>query len=99
MLVPFHYRSYPKGATAQEIIPNTKAEQVRGKGESPSLSSFAASHGVLERAKGSVVFQRYCHVYRHGELEHLIGLLEPRVVRIVDSYYDTGNWCVVIEKL
>ena len=38
------------------------------------------------------VFQRYCHVYREGELESLFDHLAAwcRVDRV---YYDCGNWC------
>eukprot|EP00041_Stephanoeca_diplocostata_P023780 m.591639 g.591639 ORF g.591639 m.591639 type:complete len:656 (-) comp22382_c0_seq2:387-2354(-) len=43
------------------------------------------------------VYQRYCHVYRKGELEYLATML--RGVETVHSYYDTGNWAVVLQKI
>lgn len=42
-------------------------------------------------------FHRYYHVFRQGELEALCETL-PNVL-IKDSYYDQGNWCVLLEKL
>ena len=44
-----------------------------------------------------LVFQRYCHVYEKGELEALAGELGT-AVRVVDSWYDTGNWALVLER-
>lgn len=57
-------------------------------------------HGVrldgVAGAGGSVVYQRYCHVYVEGELEGLIDRVEG--LRLVESYYDRSNWCVVAER-
>lgn len=57
-------------------------------------------HGVrldgVAGAGGSVVYQRYCHVYVEGELEGLIERVEG--LRLVESYYDRSNWCVVAER-
>eukprot|EP00516_Mucochytrium_quahogii_P006195 CAMPEP_0203760512 /NCGR_PEP_ID=MMETSP0098-20131031/13781_1 /ASSEMBLY_ACC=CAM_ASM_000208 /TAXON_ID=96639 /ORGANISM=" , Strain NY0313808BC1" /LENGTH=407 /DNA_ID=CAMNT_0050654095 /DNA_START=154 /DNA_END=1377 /DNA_ORIENTATION=+ len=54
------------------------------------------SHAREDSSKNAFVFQRYCHVYVKGELEGLFACLDDCVV--VDSYYDCGNWCVVVEK-
>jgi hypothetical protein len=35
-------------------------------------AEVAAAGGVVDTARGVVVFQRYCHVYRRGELEELL---------------------------
>ena len=42
------------------------------------------------------VLQRYCHVYREGELIELIGAVGGCTVE--EEYYDTGNWCVSLVK-
>lgn len=42
------------------------------------------------------VLQRYCHVYEKGELEAL--WMTFKGIRVVESYYDASNWCVVVEK-
>ena len=52
----------------------------------------------VRKAQGKgLVFQRYCHVYKKGELEGLAARL-GKGVSVVESYYDTGNWCMVLEK-
>lgn len=62
---------------------------------------YIPDHATLDREKNALVLQRYCHVYRHGELEDLI--LEaaggPTFVTIELAYYDQGNWAVAITKL
>ncbi|CAM9611205.1 unnamed protein product [Discosporangium mesarthrocarpum] len=71
---------------------------------SPLRSSPVPTHGVRVEGPGrggkggSVVYQRYCHVYTEGELELLVrnscvGL------QVVKSYYDRSNWCVVAKKV
>ncbi|XP_040832817.1 alkylated DNA repair protein alkB homolog 8 [Ochotona curzoniae] len=43
------------------------------------------------------VFHRYYHVFCEGELEATCRTL--RNVSILQSYYDQGNWCVILKKL
>ncbi|XP_060065230.1 alkylated DNA repair protein alkB homolog 8-like [Ylistrum balloti] len=47
--------------------------------------------------RGDSVFHRYYHVFRQGELEALCQRLENCQVR--ESYYDQGNWAVILQKL
>uniref|UniRef100_A0A8C4RMJ1 tRNA (carboxymethyluridine(34)-5-O)-methyltransferase n=1 Tax=Erpetoichthys calabaricus TaxID=27687 RepID=A0A8C4RMJ1_ERPCA len=47
--------------------------------------------------QSSAVFHRYYHVFSKGELEELCTKIE--CVQILSSYYDQGNWCVIIGKL
>ncbi|XP_072332860.1 tRNA (carboxymethyluridine(34)-5-O)-methyltransferase ALKBH8 isoform X1 [Scyliorhinus torazame] len=42
------------------------------------------------------VFHRYYHVFSDGELENVCRSISN--IRILQSYYDQGNWCVIIEK-
>merc|ERR1719416_106811 len=42
------------------------------------------------------VQQRYCHVYREGELLEL--LADVPELEVVESYFDTGNWCAVARR-
>lgn len=46
--------------------------------------------------KGSLVYQRYCHVYREGELEDLCSGIPGACVE--ESGWDKGNWFVKIRK-
>lgn len=43
-----------------------------------------------------VVFYRYYHVFKRGELEELIG--EQTELQILNCTYDSANWCVVVQK-
>jgi alkylated DNA repair protein alkB family protein 8 len=48
----------------------------------------------------SKTFLRFYHVFKEGELENLIlgsSVLSEKVT-IQESYYDQGNWCVVLTK-
>ncbi|CAB1097104.1 unnamed protein product [Ectocarpus sp. CCAP 1310/34] len=60
----------------------------------------APRHGVrvdgVAGTAGSVVYQRYCHVYAEGELEGLVERVDG--LRLVENYYDRSNWCVVAER-
>eukprot|EP00752_Nemacystus_decipiens_P003805 g3501.t1 len=74
-----------------------------GGAESTSSAPTPAAprHGVRVDATdgsgaGSVVYQRYCHVYAEGELEGLVERVEG--LKLVESYYDRSNWCVVAER-
>uniref|UniRef100_A0A4W4FIU1 tRNA (carboxymethyluridine(34)-5-O)-methyltransferase n=1 Tax=Electrophorus electricus TaxID=8005 RepID=A0A4W4FIU1_ELEEL len=54
--------------------------------------------GALDKAASQhLVFHRYYHVFQEGELEKLCCLVKG--VKVLDSYYDQGNWCVVLEKI
>ncbi|XP_070283033.1 tRNA (carboxymethyluridine(34)-5-O)-methyltransferase ALKBH8 isoform X1 [Myotis yumanensis] len=43
------------------------------------------------------VFHRYYHVFCEGELEAACQTLNN--VSILQSYYDQGNWCVILQKV
>lgn len=42
------------------------------------------------------VLQRYCHVYREGELVELLGQVSE--FEVVDTWFDSGNWCAVSRR-
>jgi SAM-dependent methyltransferase len=52
-------------------------------------------HVVEER--GLLTYQRYCHVYRKGELDDLCRSIPG--CRIVDQGYDRSNWFVELERV
>ena len=77
-----------------------KNEEEEGVAKEPATRTFAASHGAVDESKNAMVFQRYCHVYREGELPALFApLVESKQVEIRETYWDTGNWAVVAKKL
>lgn len=48
-------------------------------------------------SKDTSVYLRYYHVFDEGELEKLCNLIED--IKILSSYYDQGNWCVIMQKI
>ena len=60
-----------------------------GQNETKNSEQKTSSDGVP-------TFYRYYHVFQEGELEKLCGMAKG--VRIISSYYDQGNWCVILEK-
>jgi alkylated DNA repair protein alkB family protein 8 len=48
--------------------------------------------GSLEQA----VMDRYCHVYRQGELEQLLAQVPE--LDVEEIYFDTGNWCAISRR-
>ncbi len=51
---------------------------------------------VEEDEKGALVYKRYCHVYRRGEIEDICSYIPGALV--VGTSWDKGNWVVEIEK-
>lgn len=43
-----------------------------------------------------MVFQRYCHVYKQGEVEELF--LQFPNTKVLSSWFEASNWCVIVEK-
>lgn len=51
---------------------------------------------VIEK-EGNLIFQRYCHVYKKGELEALCACVPG--CKLIESGWDKGNWFVELEKI
>ena len=101
VFVPFHQRvtvakgaAVPDADAASEGQPS--ADMKRPREESEGASSTANLAAKFDTEKRAVVHQRYCHVYAEGELRSLVESVAGTAV--LDEYYDTGNWCVVVEK-
>ena len=47
---------------------------------------------------GSMTHHRYYHVFREGEIDHIIEKYVENL-HIISSYYDHANWCIVAEKV
>eukprot|EP00967_Tisochrysis_lutea_P123020 scaffold204181_cov37-Tisochrysis_lutea.AAC.1 len=80
-------------ASRDVLVPFHQRDQTPHR--NPELENAAG--GVYDASKRATVFQRYCHVYKDGELRELLEAVGGSA--IVEEYYDTGNWCAVIEKL
>ncbi|NWI25911.1 ALKB8 protein, partial [Sula dactylatra] len=77
------------------LVPWHLKSGTKKKGESVESVLFPAVS--KESQELSPVFHRYYHVFCEGELEAACRSLD--CVRVQKSYYDQGNWCVVLEKL
>ena len=53
--------------------------------------------GRVDRAKRTVVFKRFYHLFDEGELDSLIQQVPG--VCITDSFYDKSNWCVIYQRI
>jgi alkylated DNA repair protein alkB family protein 8 len=59
------------------------------------MYSEAYTNADFDEKKGLVVFQRYCHLYRHGEMEEIIQQVSG--AKLVESGYESGNHFVILE--
>lgn len=61
-------------------------------------SAQALANGLAKKddKKGTVVYNRYYHVFAEGELERLVSGIDNAM--IVDKFYDKSNWCIVLQK-
>ena len=94
VLVPFHKRPVREaGGKKTDGTPKgpkgPKGPKEPDAGGSETVRSRDAGGGE----EGAKVYQRYCHVYREGELPALFERLKGWV-RVDRTYYDCGNWCV-----
>jgi len=49
-----------------------------------------------EKSSTAAVVQRFCHMFKQGELEQLVGLAGD--AQVEESYYDESNWAVVLRR-
>ena len=61
--------------------------------------AFSASDSEdSAEAGGSLTHHRYYHVFREGEIDHIIEKYVENL-HIISSYYDHANWCIIAEKV
>jgi hypothetical protein len=55
----------------------------------------------MDPSKDTVVYKRYYHLFREGELESLVNSLSEKgwELEIVEGFYERDNWFVVIKVL
>eukprot|EP00560_Eucampia_antarctica_P000371 CAMPEP_0197841284 /NCGR_PEP_ID=MMETSP1437-20131217/46085_1 /TAXON_ID=49252 ORGANISM="Eucampia antarctica, Strain CCMP1452" /NCGR_SAMPLE_ID=MMETSP1437 /ASSEMBLY_ACC=CAM_ASM_001096 /LENGTH=365 /DNA_ID=CAMNT_0043451009 /DNA_START=38 /DNA_END=1135 /DNA_ORIENTATION=+ len=62
------------------------------------IYSEAYDGAEYDESKGLVVFQRYCHLYRKGELESLVAQLSDRL-ELITSGFETGNYFMILRVI
>ena len=85
LFVAWHYSNSATKKSKNEIIVQEEFNATK----SQSVDSDAK-----EQEK---VFLRFYHVFENKELEELLNQIPN--IRVVDSFYEQGNWCAVFEKI
>ena len=98
VLVPFHKRAETVGKKKKEKTLSEDAEDGDRDQDQDAKVSEGEDQKVSPEDGAARVFQRYCHVYKEGELESLFDHLREwcRVDRV---YYDCGNWCAEVTRV
>ena len=86
--VPWHLPFHRAEAAMQVLKANQQADQ--------QADPAAAGSIRIDNKKNSVVFSRYYHVYEQFELDRLVEKVPG--AKVLDSFYDKDNWCVVMGK-
>ncbi|KAK4352443.1 hypothetical protein RND71_027961 [Anisodus tanguticus] len=75
-----------------EVMNSISLDEVSG------ASTVALASGLAKKddKRGSVVYNRYYHVFSEGELERLVSDMDNAI--LVDRFYDKSNWCIILEK-
>lgn len=67
-------------------------------GELETVESAPSSTPSAESKKSEpIVVQRYCHMFKEGEVEQLVAMAGNAEVE--DHYYDESNWAVVLRRV
>jgi len=59
-------------------------------------TEFQRSDCLVPWLKPTEKYLRYYHVFVKNELENLLKPISN--IKIIDSYNDDGNWCVIFQK-
>lgn len=59
--------------------------------------ALVAKHAKKNAEKKWVVYQRYCHVYRAGELEELVRQVPG--LQVLACEYSRSNWCLKVARV
>ncbi len=70
---------------------------LRNKGSSKENCCLANGDGKDSNGQqNEEVFYRFYHVFHEGELESLCEQVAD--TKVIHSYYDKGNWCIIFVK-
>ena len=112
VLVPWHLKKDKKatGGTGDKEDEEGKEEKVertfkrprvekdRERGATRTAATSAAATTKQDTdATPHKIYQRYCHVYREGDLEKLVNACEH--LEVVRTYFDCSNWAIVCKKI
>lgn len=83
--IPIHINRTP--FKNQDLLVPFKLKKLPKKANEPLNTDDLSEHQNL----------RYYHVFKRNELDSMINKIAN--IKIIDSYYDKGNWCVIIRKV
>jgi alkylated DNA repair dioxygenase AlkB/ubiquinone/menaquinone biosynthesis C-methylase UbiE len=96
-----HKEKTANGHEDQETDKDTKTgtNALGGGAQSKSMAQLYSDeyNAAYDEKKGLVVFKRYCHLYRQGELEELVSEVDTVVVH--ESGYESGNHFVILRVI
>ncbi|CAH0475072.1 unnamed protein product [Peronospora belbahrii] len=61
------------------------------------INSDDTNDKLTTKMQERVVVQRYCHMFKQGELESLVEL--AGIAKVETSYYDESNWAVIVRRV
>ena len=106
VLVPWHLKKDKKatggtGGKEDEEERSSKRPRVE-KDRDGGTTKTAATTAAATTKQGTdatphKIYQRYCHVYREGDLEKLVNACEH--LEVVRTYFDCSNWAIVCKKI
>jgi alkylated DNA repair protein alkB family protein 8 len=90
VFVPFNAQPRYLEQNAQD---KKQSQDTRGKAVAEIYAEEYDGLAEYDERKGLVVFQRYCHMYREGELEELVSHIEA--LEVVDGGFESGNYFII----
>ncbi|KAL7499587.1 hypothetical protein ACHAWT_007200 [Skeletonema menzelii] len=97
LLVPFNaqpkYLQTQAKSSDKDNMQQSKSTSAESKGKGVAQMMAEQYDGAeFDSKKNLVVFQRYCHMYRKGELESLCERVPG--LEVLESSYEKGNWVI-----
>ncbi|BFZ15084.1 hypothetical protein BsWGS_18123 [Bradybaena similaris] len=88
----------PEAVTNNNPATRAKSQILKDRPTRHSSQPRTVSNERATESKTDNSLSRYYHVFKKGELDHLVTRYVPSL-RIVDTFYDHANWCIIVEKL
>ncbi|KAI2510798.1 tRNA methyltransferase [Fragilaria crotonensis] len=98
VFVPFNAQpKYLDKAQSLSVAPESDGTSLNEISSVAQLYAQTYKGAEYNERKGLVIFQRYCHLYRQGELESLAAQIKG--VELVECGYESGNHFMILHVL
>lgn len=87
----------PGGQILIQVWAKEQPENSRRKFEKQDILVPYKINWIPKNKKQKMDFKRYYHVFVQNELKDMIKKFKN--IKIIKSYYEVGNWCMVFEKI